>query len=198
MMLCWLSLIFSVAKSAVFLWNWATLTLLLRVVFYVCGLNLNNVIFMECEFYQGNPTKKTCILRTPPPHPECDFKGDGFEYQFGGFCCENLATLTIFWSDSIRRHNSVSNCFHYVVTIALFLQIFWYVLSYLCVFDLNHSSVHLWRMHAVKRTLLANHSIGIYFRVYSSSCLLKLSVLKRGVKNRIENRLLLLNYDVFM
>ncbi len=30
--------------------------------------------------------------------------------------------------------------------LCLFLQIVWYVLSYLCVFDLNHSSVHLWRM----------------------------------------------------
>ncbi len=38
-----------------------------------------------------------------------------------------------------------------MITLALsFLQIVWYVLSYLCVFDLNHSSVHLLGKYAVK------------------------------------------------
>ncbi len=100
MMLCWLSLIFSVAKSAVFLWNWATLTLLLRVSFMSVGWTSITWYLWNVNFTRETPPKKRVfyVPPTPPPthpHPECDFKGDGFEYQFGGFCCENLATLTI-------------------------------------------------------------------------------------------------------
>ncbi len=46
--------------------------------------------------------------------------------------------------------------------LCLFLQIAWYVLSYLCVFwPKHHSSIHLWGMYAVKHTQrLANHISG--------------------------------------
>ncbi len=45
---------------------------------------------------------------------------------------------------AMSHHTSVSNCFYYVITIALSVnQIVWY--KYLC-FNLNPSSIHLWRM----------------------------------------------------
>ncbi len=44
----------------------------------------------------------------------------------------------------MSRHSSVSNCFYYVVTIAL--SVITHRLMCLCTFNLKHSSVHLWRM----------------------------------------------------
>ncbi len=58
------------------------------------------------------------------------------------------AVPTILDLTVMPHHTSVSyiNCFYYVVTIALSVkQIIWYVLSYLWIFYLNYSSVHLWR-----------------------------------------------------
>ncbi len=62
----------------------------------------------------------------------------------------------------MSQHTSVSNCFFYVVTIGLsIITVNVMCTEYLCVFNLNHSSVHLCRMYAVKHTLLlANHSSG--------------------------------------
>ncbi len=47
----------------------------------------------------------------------------------------------------MSQHTSVSNCFHYVITIALSVITDRLVCTeYKCVFNLNHSSVHLRRM----------------------------------------------------
>ncbi len=67
------------------------------------------------------------------------------------------AVLTIL-DPTVKPHN----CFYHVVTIALSVITDCLICTeYLCVLNLNHSSVHLWRMYAVKHTqLLANHSNG--------------------------------------
>ncbi len=61
------------------------------------------------------------------------------------------AVLTILDPIVMSHHTSVSNCFHYVVTVALSLLtdqiVIRYVLSYLCVLNLNHSGVHLKNLH---------------------------------------------------
>ncbi len=41
---------------------------------------------------------------------------------------------------------------YYMITIALLLLVLY---EYLCVFNLNHSSVHLWRMYTVKHTTIS-------------------------------------------
>ncbi len=65
-------------------------------------------------------------------------------------------------------------------------------------FKLNHSSVHLWRMLAVNHTqLLANHSSGRLLHNLQSATAIKTEHTDEGIKNRTENSLLLLNYDVF-
>ncbi len=52
------------------------------------------------------------------------------------------AVLTIL--DPMSHHTSVSNCFHYVITIALSVITDRLICTeYLCVFNLKHSSVHL-------------------------------------------------------
>ncbi len=77
-------------------------------------------------------------------------------------------------------------------------QIAWYVLSYLCVSDLSQSSVHLWGMYYQTHTTLANYSS---WRLHPSlQCTMPIQTKRSDecVKNRkLENRILLLNYDVF-
>ncbi len=80
-----------------------------------------------------------------------NFTTDSFtnKAQFDAGFSERLklkddAVLTILDPTVMSQHTSVSNCFYYLVTIALSvitdcLTCF----EYLCVFDLNHSSIHL-------------------------------------------------------
>ncbi len=45
----------------------------------------------------------------------------------------------------LSQQTSVSNCFYYMITIALSVkQIVWY--EYWCGFNLKHNSIHVWRM----------------------------------------------------
>ncbi len=64
-----------------------------------------------------------------------------------------------------------------------------------CIFNLNHSSASV--KDADCQTYTTISQLGVYFRVYNSLCILKQSFLMKEVKNRTENCLLLLNYDVF-
>ncbi len=93
------------------------------------------------------------------------------------------AVLVILDPTVMSQHTSMSNCFYYMVTIAL--SVITYLLigtEYLCIFNLNHSSVYLWRMQAVKhRQLLANHSSGRLLPSLQSPCLFKQSI-HQGVK----------------
>ncbi len=96
--------------------------------------------------------------------------------------CELLHCLSIFMTWSLL--------------LFLFLQIVWYSFSYLWVFDLNYSSVHLWKMQTVKHTTISQ-SLQWAFTLeskirhaYSNG-----AFWWRGFKT--ENCLLLLHYDVF-
>ncbi len=54
---------------------------------------------------------------------------------------------TILDRNVMSQHTSVSNCFHYVVTIVLSVITDHLICTeYLCAFNLNHCSIHLWRM----------------------------------------------------
>ncbi len=92
------------------------------------------------------------------------------------------AVSTILDLTVMSQHTSVSNYFYYIITIALSAkQIVWY--KYLCVFNLNHSSVHLWGMYAVKHTqLLANHSSGCLLQSLQSSTPIQTERSDEGVR----------------
>ncbi len=61
-----------------------------------------------------------------------------------GLKLKDDAVLTILDQTVMSQHTSVSYCFNYVVTIALSVIADRLIcIEYLCVFDLNHSSVHL-------------------------------------------------------
>ncbi len=100
--------------------------------------------------------------------------------------------------DLILHNTSVSNWFYYVVTIALtLLKDRLICIELLMHFDLNHSSVHLWGMYAVKTTLvLANHNSACLLLSLQSTTHVQTGLSDEGVKNRTENSLLLLFYDV--
>ncbi len=86
----------------------------------------------------------------------------------------------------MSQHTSVNNCFYDMVTIALSVkQIVWY--EYLCGFNLNHSSVHLWQS-------VTTISQSQQWAFTSESTIRHAYSFWWGVKNRTENSLLLLNY----
>ncbi len=88
----------------------------------------------------------------------------------------------------------MSNCFHYVITIALsFLTDRLIYSEYLCVFDLNHSGVNLWRMYAVKHSQQWAFTSESTILHTCSNRAFWWGELNTGQKNS----LLLLNYDVF-
>ncbi len=72
------------------------------------------------------------------------------------------AVPTILDPTVMSHYTSVSNCFYYVVTIALSVITDCLIcMECFCIFNLNHSSIHLLGMHAVKHTqLLANRCSG--------------------------------------
>ncbi len=96
----------------------------------------------------------------------------------------------------MTQHISVSNCFHYVATIALSV-ITDRLIEYLCVFNLNHCRVCEGCILSHTQ-LLANHSSGRLLPSLQSSTPIQTERFDEGVKNRTENSLLLLNYDVFL
>ncbi len=73
--------------------------------------------------------------------------------------------------DPMTHHTSASNCFHYVVIIALSVITDRFICTeYLCVFDLNLSSVHLWGMYNVKYTSVSqSYSSGRLLRSLQSA-----------------------------
>ncbi len=108
------------------------------------------------------------------------------------------AVLNILDPTVMLHHTSVRNCFHYVVPIALSVITDRLICTeYLCVFNLNHCSVHLWRMWAVKQKVLANHSRGRLLPSLQSTTPIQTKRSDEGGQNRTENSLLLLNDDVF-
>ncbi len=80
---------------------------------------------------------------------------------------------------------SQSNCFYWSLLLCLFLQIVWYVLSYLCIFDLNHCSIHLWGMNVGCQTY-TTISQSQQWAFTSSATLIQTERSDEGVKNRTE------------
>jgi len=93
---------------------------------------------------------------------------------------------------------SVSNCFYYVVTIALSVitDRLICIELFMC-FNINHCSIHLWGMYTVKQTTVSQSQQWVFT---SESTILPTylnQAFEKGGQNRTENSLLLLNYDVF-
>ncbi len=80
------------------------------------------------------------------------------------------------------------NCFYYVVTLAWSVITDCLICIELCIFDLNHSSVHLWGIYAVQHTqVLANHSSGRLLQSPTICHGYSNRAFWWGVKNRTEN-----------
>ncbi len=79
--------------------------------------------------------------------------------------------------------------FIYNYCFGLLNRIVWY--KYLCDFNLNHSSIHLWGMYTVNTQLLSNHSCGRLLPSLQSVTPIQTEFSDDGVRKPIPN------YDVF-
>ncbi len=123
--------------------------------------NLNCIFALFLMKYQTASVRTWSFVHFILPHNRLQTrhtsKGIFKDIETKRRCCVTILDPTV-----MPHHTSVSNCFYYVITIDLsFITDRLKCTEYVCIFDWNHSSVHLWRIKAVKHTqLLSNHSSG--------------------------------------